>query len=213
MMRNLQAQSGGSLMLGGTTFRHFSHATTINTGTNSLDINVSARVRSLEALLFVSNTTANLTDKEKFSLSSGSTLGGTSGNYNVFVGAKRYPSNQISFDTRGNKGECYQELRKCFGALGAINHGGFLNNVTYLSVEDGRVTNAGGSPAYGCCGISFRSIRHELEDGIDTSSQALPIRLELQSSTAGGATTLDIYAQATILFYFNLYLLYHVYRI
>ena len=30
------------------------------------------------------------------------------------------------------------------------------------------------------------------------------IRLELKSSSAGGATTLDIYAQATILFYFNM---------
>ena len=51
--------------------------------------------------------------------------------------------------------------------------------------------------------------RHELEDGIDTSSQALPIRLELRAgatAAAGGVapTTVDIYAQATVLFYFNM---------
>eukprot|EP01050_Picozoa_sp_SAG11_P041962 SAG11_NODE_19083_length_474_cov_2.160000_1_plen_42_part_10 len=32
------------------------------------------------------------------------------------------PSNTIRFNTVTNKGEAYQELRKCFGALGSINH-------------------------------------------------------------------------------------------
>ena len=58
-------------------------------------------------------------------------------------------------------------------------------------------------------GISFRSWRHELEDGVDTSSSALPIRLALTLNPfAGGVAaatqTMDIYAQATVLFYFNM---------
>ena len=58
-------------------------------------------------------------------------------------------------------------------------------------------------------GISFRSWRHELEHGVDTSSSALPIRLALTLNPfAGGvgaaAQTMDIYAQATVLFYFNM---------
>jgi hypothetical protein len=57
---------------------------------------------------------------------------------------------------------------------------------------------------YAPLGISFRSFRQELEDGIDTSSRALPIRLDLQGTHADGATTLDIYAHATILFYVNM---------
>ena len=58
-------------------------------------------------------------------------------------------------------------------------------------------------------GMVFKIRRHELEDGLDTSSQALPIRLELKAgatAAAGGTapTTVDIYAQATVLFYFNM---------
>ena len=58
-------------------------------------------------------------------------------------------------------------------------------------------------------GISFRSWRHELEDGVDTASSALPIRLALiLNPVAGGVAaatqTMDIYTQATVLFYFNM---------
>jgi hypothetical protein len=134
MLRNLQAQSGGSLMIGSSTFRHSTHSySTTAAGTLNEDINISARVRSLENLLFVNNRTANLTDRNTFSLSIGSSLGATNVHYNVFVGAVRYPSNQINFSATSNKGECYQELRKCFGSLGSINHGGRLNNSSYLS--------------------------------------------------------------------------------
>ena len=60
-------------------------------------------------------------------------------------------------------------------------------------------------PTYGPLGISFKSWRHELEDGLDTSSRALPIRLALQLTGATGADfTTDIYAHATVLFYFNM---------
>ena len=213
MLRNLQAQSGGSLMIGSSTYRHFSHTMTVPAGASTHDINISARVRSLESLLFCSNTTTNLTSLWAWSLSSGATFGATSGAFNVFVGAVRYPSNQIAFDTVNNKGQAYQELRKCFGALGSINHGGFLNAGSYLSSVDGslldRDPGAGGGsgrlPTYAPLGISFKSWRHELEDGLDTSSRALPIRLALQLAGATGADyTTDIYAQATILFYFNM---------
>ena len=81
-----------------------------------------------------------------------------------------------------------------------------MNACTYLSSSTGsEVALNGGIPRYAPMGISFKSWRHELEDGIDTSSRALPIRLEL-NAVGGSAqpTTLDIYAQATVLFYFNL---------
>ena len=173
------------------------------------NVNISARVRSLENLLFVSNTTASLTSPVHYGLSSGTPFGVASGNFNVFVGSVRYPSNTINFAALGNKGEAYQELRKCFGALGSINHGGLLNGGSYLSDATGTLVtaNAGGAPTYGPMGISFRSFRHELEDGIDTSSRALPIRLEINNNSGNPAAnpqTIDIYAQATILFYINI---------
>ena len=69
----------------------------------------------------------------------------------------------------------------------------------------------GGIPGYAPFGISFKSWRHELEDGIDTSSRALPIRLSITTNgvvvDANGAPfqqTVDIFAQATVLFYFNM---------
>ena len=204
MLRSLQAQSGGSLMIGSSTFRHFSHAYTPSAnGTES--INISARVRSLENILFVANDTVNLTSNTAYGLSSGTTFGAVSGTYNVFVGSVRYPTNQISFHSANNKGEAYQELRKCFGALGSINHGGLLNSATYLSSLHGTEID-GGVPAYAPFGISFKSWRHELEDGIDTSSRALPVRLDISTGTiaAPAATTVDIFAQATILFYVNM---------
>ena len=213
MLRNLQAQSGGSLMIGGSTYRHFSHAYKPNNGTTE-DINISARVRSLESLLWTTTRTNNLTSNKFYSLSNGSTFGAARGTFNVFVGSVRYPSNQVSWDTVANKGEAYQELRKCFGALGSINHGGLLNSSTYLSSTTGEECNAdsaaasgGGTPRYSPMGISFKSWRHELEDGIDTSSRALPIRLSITTNGVVDATvqqTVDIFAQATVLFYFNM---------
>ena len=206
MLRNLQSQSGGSLMIGASTFRHFSHTYSSDAATE--DINITARVRNLENLLWVTTATANVGNSNVYNLSCGSSLGTEGGSYNVFVGAVRYPSNQVSWNVVTNKGEAYQELRKCFGSLGSINHGGLLNSCTYLSsVSGGDVTFNGGIPNYSPMGISFRSWRHELEDGVDTSSSALPIRLALQLNqpAAGGvAQTMDIYAQATVLFYFNM---------
>ena len=207
MLRNLQAQSGGSIMIGSSTYRHYSHVFTPTAGSTE-EINISARVRSLESLVWCCNRTANVGNNQFYNLSSGTPFGATSGSYNVFVGAQRYPSNQVSWNNITNKGESYQELRKCFGALGSINHGGFLNAATYLSDESGELaTLAGGVPRYSPFGLSFRSWRHELEDGIDTSSRALPIRLSVNTTAvaaAGQPTTMDIYAQATILFYINM---------
>jgi hypothetical protein len=125
------------------------------------------------------------------------------------VGAVRYPSNQVAWNVVTNKGDSYQELRKCFGSLGSINHGGLLNSCTYLSsVSGGDVTFNGGIPNYSPIGISFRSWRHELEDGVDTSSSTLPIRLALRlndpANGVGVPQTADIFAQATVLFYFNM---------
>ena len=208
MIRNIQMESGGSLMIGSSTFRHFSHA---YDPAGVENVNISARVRSLENILFVGNQTANLTNKQVYGLSTGVTLGmDGGGSFNVFIGSVRYPSNTIAVNPISNKGQAYQELRKCFGSLGSINHGGLLTAGTYLTSPTGTtVTGAsaehGNNPCYAPLGISFKSWRHELEDGIDTSSRALPIRLELNAGASSDhPTTLDIYAQATVLFYFNL---------
>lgn len=210
MLRNLQVASGGSLMIGSSTFRHFTH-TFAPAGGQVENINISARVRSLENLFFVGNRAANLINQDVYSLSTGSNMGLSGGSWNVFIGSVRYPTNQVSVNGITNKGESYQELRKCFGALGSINHGGLLNATTYLSSVDGddatgASADRGQNPAYAPFGISFKSWRHELEDGIDTSSRALPCRLELTCGGGAGAgnTQVDIFAQATILFYINM---------
>ena len=143
MLRNLQSQSGGSLMIGSSTFRHFSH--TYNSGAGTEDVNITARVRNLENLLWVTTETANIGNQGAFNLSCGSSCGVNRGSYNVFVGAVHYPSNQVEWNNITNKGETYQEIRKCFGALGSINHGGLLNSVTYLSSETGVRGRNGGT--------------------------------------------------------------------
>eukprot|EP01052_Picozoa_sp_SAG31_P029023 SAG31_NODE_2852_length_4995_cov_42.074551_3_plen_187_part_00 len=157
MLRNLQAQSGGSLMIGSSTFRHYTHVYTATAPTTE-EINVSARVRSLENLLWVSNRTANLSSNQFFSLSSGTSCGAADGSYAVFIGAERYPSNEVKWNNATDKGEAYQELRKCFGALGSINHGGLLNAATYLSDESGQLATLDNFiPRYSSMAISFRS--------------------------------------------------------
>eukprot|EP01050_Picozoa_sp_SAG11_P025577 SAG11_NODE_5820_length_1456_cov_21.042004_2_plen_210_part_00 len=159
MLRNLQMNSGRSLMIGSSTYRHFSHVYEPQAGTE--DINISARVRSLENLLWCSNLTANIGDSRFYNLSNSTTIGAPNGHFNVFIGAVRYPSNQVTWINATNKGEAYQELRKCFGALGSINHGGLLNSATYLSSETGQdCTLTGGIPNYAPYGISFKSWRH-----------------------------------------------------
>jgi hypothetical protein len=69
MLRNLQSQSGGSLMIGASTFRHFSHTYSSDAGTE--DINITARVRNLENLLWVSTATANAGNSNVYNLSCG----------------------------------------------------------------------------------------------------------------------------------------------
>ena len=76
-----------------------------------------------------------------------------------------------------------------------LNNSTYLTNKTGAAVDGFTVAACGANPCYAPFGISFKSFKHELEDGIDTSSRALPIRLELKQGGGVGSNspvTLDI---------------------
>ena len=107
-----------------------------------------------------------------------------------------------------------------------------LNPVSYLVCADGIHSDANGTTelygtdtplfahgvagedvfvtqpiAYGCMGIDLESFRHEIENGVDTSSKALPMSLELtQGGTAVhfASATIQVFVMFDALFYVNM---------
>ena len=53
-------------------------------------------------------------------------------------------------------------------------------------------------------GIDLESFRHQIENGIDTSSRALPISLHLEGSAATVASDLFMYVLYDTIFYINM---------
>eukprot|EP01051_Picozoa_sp_SAG22_P008673 SAG22_NODE_677_length_7962_cov_53.676078_6_plen_469_part_00 len=221
-MRQSMMASGGVLQFSGTTYKHYLD-THPNTGPHNVQI--STRVKSLNAL-FVRPQRAELNNNRSvFCLSQGESCGMT--DYVFRIGSMQYPQNKIAV-TPTNLGECYNELRKCMGVLGNYAHDSWLNARTFrlgpTQAADGNdmtgaVTMNGVAAqstavqdstknffvaSYGFEGFA----KTAAESGINVSDRALNVVCEINKDAitydangAGKQIRYDVFAQTDMIIY------------
>ena len=198
-LRMVQQNSGGVLQIAGQSYRGF-RATQSAATTKSL--NCPARVRSIKSFFWkFARQGADTT----FNLSAGSHNSLTE--YQLSIGATRYPPTPNKVNNATNKTAPYTELQKAFGKIASNIHPDQLNSINYLR-SDGSAGDMGSSDIvpFAPFGIDLESFRHEIENGVDTSSRALPITLHLTASgnPVAGAEDCQMWVLYDSLFYINM---------
>lgn len=181
MLRMTQQQSGGVLQIAGTTFRNFTNQVESDV-TGAKTYNVPVRARSIKSVLFRFAPRVSTATEYNLSYSSHANVS----EFQCQIGATRYPPTSIRSNPQNNKSEPYFELMKSFGKLGSTIHQNLLRGQNYLAIDTGDLAEAEGSTLVGFApyGIDLETFRAEIENGIDTSSRALPLSL-LVSHDAG----------------------------
>ena len=198
-MRNAQQQSGGNLTIAGSSFRSFS-AVVDKTTENTL--NIPARVRSIKSVFWK----IGLADsRQQYNLSSGDHCNLAS--YQIKIGATNYPPTAINCNAITNKIEPYLELQKAFGKLGSTVHSDLLGSASYFSLETTPADQMGRATSnFAFCpfGIDLETFRHEIENGVDTSTRSLPMSLVIDSGAATEDLTANIFVMYDALFYVDM---------
>ena len=202
MLRMTQQQSGGVIQIAGQTYRHFSNSMAKETK-GEINFNVPVRARSIKSVFFVGAPEVATTND--YNLSSGSSM--TLESYQIQIGATKYPPTAINAKSTTNCCEPYFELMKSFGKLGSNIHDNLLSVNNYLRSEDfGR--SQGDQPNFCPYGIDLETFRAEIENGIDTSSRALPMTLTLTTASDDDSSdaniTVHTYALIDSLFFVNM---------
>ena len=200
-LRMVQQASGGVLQIAGQSYRGF-RGTIADTATSAA-INCPARVRSIKSFFFGYKRGAQ---QSKFNTSA---LGHNNlSEFQLSIGATRYPPTPNECDAASNKVGAYTELMKAFGKIGSTVHSDLLNSGNYMagSGADG-FNNPSSVISFSPFAIDLESFRHEIENGIDSSSRALPITLHTKHSGAGvpaGVNDVYMYVLYDSLFYVNM---------
>ncbi len=198
-LRMVQQQSGGVLQIAGQSWRGFRATQTAST---SQALNCPARVRSIKSFFWKYGHTPS---SQHYTLS-----GGAHNNlstYQLSIGATRFPPTANEANPATNKVAPYTELQKAFGKIGSNLHPDRLNSQNYLASDGTSADLARGQIVpFACYGIDLESFRHEIENGIDTSSRALPITLHTTSSGVPVANCNDCFMWILYdsLFYINM---------
>eukprot|EP01050_Picozoa_sp_SAG11_P003600 SAG11_NODE_207_length_12378_cov_8.404105_11_plen_454_part_01 len=185
-LRLVMEGSGGVLQLAGTTYRHFGSSIT---NSESDNIPLPAKVKSIKGILFTNSISADKTDRARFGVSNSLPMGISE--YQLRVGSVTYPPTSVKLNQGAahnylNKGEAYQELRKLFGTLGDYTHGGvLLNEATYLTATNTANAQTGGGTNVTALlnpfGLALDSFpKTALESGINSADRNLSMSLELK---------------------------------
>ena len=176
-MRGAQQQAGGNLTIAGTSFRSFS--ANMDAGTQQT-INIPARVRSIKSVFWKLTTPNN---KQQYNLSSG--VHANISSYQLKIGATNYPPTAVNVNAVTNKIEPYLELQKAFGKIGSTVHSDMLGSGSYLTEETNAADQMGTGPTqFAPFGLDLEAFRHEIENGVDTSTRSLAMSLMLHHSPA-----------------------------
>ena len=179
-LRMVQQASGGVLQIAGQSYRGFRG--TIADGAAQGSINCPARVRSIKSFFFGYKRPVVT---RKFNVSA---LGHNNlSQFQLSIGATRYPPTPNTCDAATNKSGAYTELMKAFGKIGSTVHSDLCSSGNYMSGSGADNGALGLAIPFSPFAIDLESFRHEIENGIDSSSRALPITLHTQHSGAGGA--------------------------
>jgi len=199
-LRLVQQNSGGVLQIAGQSYRGFRG--TIDDGSAQGSINCPARVRSIKSFFFGFK---RATQQARFNTSAMGHNNLTQ--FQLSIGATRYPPTANECNAVTNKSGAYTELMKAFGKIGSTVHSDLLNSGNYM-IASGADTYNGVSARIPFCpfAIDLESFRHEIENGIDSSSRALPITLHTThtGNIEGGVNDVYMYVLYDSLFYVNM---------
>lgn len=204
-MRQSMMASGGVLQLSGTTYKHYQDNFSNKTPTHNLQI--STRVKSLNNLYVRPQREVFNNKGDRFCISTGEGCGIL--DYKFRIGSMQYPQQAIKVSA-SNKGESYNELRKCVGVLGNYMHNSWINQLTYAigplpadqiaatfddnadsagAADNGNGANAksGANKSFFVAAYGFEGFaKTAAESGINVSDRALPVVCEI---TRGVMTT------------------------
>eukprot|EP01047_Picozoa_sp_COSAG01_P017871 COSAG01_NODE_956_length_12480_cov_109.564090_10_plen_232_part_00 len=175
-------------------------------------VNISCRVKSLKGMICRPQRADFMNSHLKYGISSYTPLGINQAQFRI--GSVLYPQEPIKFD-QNNKGELFQEIRKCFGTIGSVNHGTMLNTFTITQEADERVGNGGAAFATTGTGRQHFMIAYDFEtfaksateSGLNVSDRALPVNLTLKKSGLPNqmqAGRLDTWAMCDCIIYIDL---------
>jgi hypothetical protein len=127
--------------------------------------------------------------------------------FQLSIGATRYPPTANECSATTNKVGAYTELMKAFGKVGSTVHSDLLNGGNYMVGAGAAADNDPSARIpFSPFAIDLESFRHEIENGIDSSSRALPITLHTThtGNTTAGCSDVYMYVLYDSLFYVNM---------
>ena len=198
-LRSSVASSSGVLTLAGETFRHYLN-TTPGGAAGPHSLNISARVKSLKALLSRCTESNATNEDDVFSLGVGQA---TAKSYQYRIGSVLYPQTKIK--TGGDAGdasyagtsEVTQEIRKCFGVIGDYTHGSLLTKTSQENLPGAATIAAAGAnetpnstmprQAESCqlatLAYDFQSFsKTATESGLNLSDRALSVTMDIETN-------------------------------
>eukprot|EP01046_Picozoa_sp_COSAG06_P004288 COSAG06_NODE_178_length_20949_cov_26.114053_5_plen_534_part_00 len=181
MKASMQA-TGGVLSLSSTTYRYnnITGAQDLRAGGQE-NLNISCRVKSLKGMLVRPQASCLNNSASRFCISTGQSVGITDAQFRI--GSVLYPQSAIKFSNT-NKGELFNEVRKCFGTIGSYAHGSSMNSATIRAMDaidcrNNRV-GVGTLQQNWLLAYDFETFaKSATESGINVSDRMLPVSLEL----------------------------------
>jgi len=191
MKASMQA-TGGVLSLSSTTYKYnnITGSSKMSDGTTSESLNVSCRVKSLKGMIVRPQASCLNNSATRFCIGTGQSVGINAAQFRI--GSVLYPQSAIKF-TEQNKGEVFNEIRKCFGTIGSYAHGTSLNTSTFKVMNRADTTTAnvgsGSLRQHFVLAYDFETFaKSATESGINVADRALPVSLEITRETlVGGA--------------------------
>lgn len=209
------ANSIGGLQVASNTYQHLTtHSFAAGSTTASqMSIQMAARMRSLNMLLFACYDTADSVDKAKHSITNRRRA--SVSEYSYMLAGKRYPENTIKV-SHNNQGPLINEIKRCFGQVnkpletwyksGATHDGGDAadgdkDTLTLVPKEDTSSAKFYGSSFFPVDMRVFGNNSGNTENGTNTSTSTSALVLEALIG-AKAATQVHVWAQATSIYSF-----------
>jgi len=202
-LRMVMEGSGGVLQLTGTTFRTYQSNFAAGAAT-TYNMSIPARMKSIKSIFFTHTRNDRRYAADYYGI--GGCLANGVSEFQFRVGSVVYPAQAVKA-SETNPSEAYQELRKAFGSLGSLAHGGVLLNAnSYYNDADIDHAQAGNLYRFTPYGLDFESFpKTTLENGINSADRSLPITLEMKR--VGGVNAdmdVDAFVMCDAVWYVNL---------
>eukprot|EP01045_Picozoa_sp_COSAG04_P019783 COSAG04_NODE_1956_length_5141_cov_4.223126_4_plen_500_part_00 len=183
-MKASMAATGGVLSLSSTTYRYNQVTEAAASGSGG-DLNLSVRTKSLKGLIVRPQAQALNEDHRTFAVSVGQHCGINSIQFRV--GSVLYPQSAIEFSDT-NKGELFNEIRKCFGTIGVYNYGTSLNTATVrvttaneMKPAEDAAPKPEGVKSTWLAAYDFETFaKSATESGLNTADRALAVTMDVK---------------------------------